>query len=898
MTVRHMRAALGQSPRKPAEAARTDAALPVVGPASSSPLSRGSSAMADDSSSAVAEKPVDELEAWLAAMARSDADDHQTVCMVCPSATALPDDALVDAQAAAPPVTAEAIVAAVAGGETSTALEAMTNYVGDVNRRLETIERSVPGRGASTPGFSTPAVPAHANPALQPLEGDTPETRRLSSISLLASTPSMPAARAVASSAPPAVKPLPSPAELMAKATATYEEKLRKQAEKIAALTAHPVRAWLGQRASSAITACLDFVRRILGGAFCDYARTLSWTQLLLHCAALYGFYPTLRAALLRLLMALLERLRTVLSSSAMRVVSAAVLALLGTATRGIAMAQQHVVPPMLAMAALVRQYGSVANPTVAASSELGAAVAAGSVPTLDAPGSFDSPRPALSPIAEDPAPPSAVMCVISSRLQQGGSPGSSDPASSLSSRLQQGGSPGSSDPASSLSCAAVSSVGPSRTQQGGYAAEAMQLGGHSPPEHTTPKFRIGDRVIISSYELGPIEKGPYIVKGCASDSKRQGDWSPYLYHLLGAGAEMPFIPESCLDLFGQLHVGMPVMLALKDGSFQLVGPFKVTARVNSIQIQLPVNEEINCKDESMTVRFPRGLYDIEKWHSSGDNAGHLRAIDYNMLVQITRDEASAMTANHLTSDEAYADLCHQLASMPQLDADGDLSMVARPSPRNCALPVHGAVAAVLPSDAILMDDGATINLSRTGLGRIPGTHNPASAGSFDIGDDSATLLSHGTHLHAFTRVAANGTEEDILRSMHDAPNALGNILSEGVEVRDYKYKLLWAPDGSPRTLIKDDVCYPMHMLPSGLGFYKIRPITSIAKLIALLHKHVDMVPPDVLAKVKAAYAITVISSLPPSTTRLIDGMSKAVTCKVRVRHMWCTHNLPGPWPP
>ena len=106
--------------------------------------------------------------------------------------------------------------------------------------------------------------------------------------------------------------------------------------------------------------------------------------------------------------------------------------------------------------------------------------------------------------------------------------------------------------------------------------------------------------------------------------------------------------------------------------------------------------------------------------------------------------------------------------------------------------------ALVVPDDCALCDDGATVDCSKTALGRIPGTFTENES-ELSIGESSATLVSRGTWCHALTRIAADGTEEDGLFRMMDTPTGIATIFSEVTEVNSRRTNIIWAPD-APRT--------------------------------------------------------------------------------------------------
>jgi hypothetical protein len=106
--------------------------------------------------------------------------------------------------------------------------------------------------------------------------------------------------------------------------------------------------------------------------------------------------------------------------------------------------------------------------------------------------------------------------------------------------------------------------------------------------------------------------------------------------------------------------------------------------------------------------------------------------------------------------------------------------------------------ALVVPDDCALRDDGATIDCSKTALGRIPGTFTENES-ELSIGESSATLVSRGIWYHALTRIAADGTEEDGLFQMMDTPTGIATIFSEVAEVNSRRTNIVWSPD-APRT--------------------------------------------------------------------------------------------------
>ena len=140
------------------------------------------------------------------------------------------------------------------------------------------------------------------------------------------------------------------------------------------------------------------------------------------------------------------------------------------------------------------------------------------------------------------------------------------------------------------------------------------------------------------------------------------------------------------------------------------------------------------------------------------------------------------------------------------------------------AMPVVGRVSEVpvvlslsLPADCALCDDGATVDCSKTAMGRIPGTFTKSDS-ELSIGESTATLASLGMWYHAFTRIGADGTEEDGLFHMMDTPTGIATIFSEVMEVKLRRTTIIWSPD-APRvyTTAKGNTL-PLIMTDNGLG--------------------------------------------------------------------------------
>ena len=88
---------------------------------------------------------------------------------------------------------------------------------------------------------------------------------------------------------------------------------------------------------------------------------------------------------------------------------------------------------------------------------------------------------------------------------------------------------------------------------------------------------------------------------------------------------------------------------------------------------------------------------------------------------------------------------------------------------------------------------------------------------------------------HAFTRVGADGTQEDGLFQMLDTPTGIATIFSEVVEVNQRRTSINWLP-GAPRTYhTAEGNSLPLIMTNNGLGWLRLRPITDGRRIKSLL---------------------------------------------------------------
>ena len=85
-------------------------------------------------------------------------------------------------------------------------------------------------------------------------------------------------------------------------------------------------------------------------------------------------------------------------------------------------------------------------------------------------------------------------------------------------------------------------------------------------------------------------------------------------------------------------------------------------------------------------------------------------------------------------------------------------------------------------TNAMLFDNGATLNCIRIDAGRLVGSYIENADGDISVGDESSSLSSDGSYLHALTFTDADGKEMDTLYRYDHTRNALCNIFSEPSE--------------------------------------------------------------------------------------------------------------------
>ena len=140
-----------------------------------------------------------------------------------------------------------------------------------------------------------------------------------------------------------------------------------------------------------------------------------------------------------------------------------------------------------------------------------------------------------------------------------------------------------------------------------------------------------------------------------------------------------------------------------------------------------------------------------------------------------------------------------------------------------------------IPRSALLFDNGATVSCSKTNMGRLLGSFvaNEDDCG-ISVGDESSTLTSQGSYLHALNIQDANGTVVTMLCRFEDTPNAICNIFSEPEEVYNRGGKFSFTDEGRIWTLA-DGRSMRLHMTGNHLAWAKISPVTDSAVVRELL---------------------------------------------------------------
>ena len=145
--------------------------------------------------------------------------------------------------------------------------------------------------------------------------------------------------------------------------------------------------------------------------------------------------------------------------------------------------------------------------------------------------------------------------------------------------------------------------------------------------------------------------------------------------------------------------------------------------------------------------------------------------------------------------------------------------------------------ASLIPSSAVLFDNGATLNCAKSSAGRLIGSFIENTDGDINVGDANSNLYSDGSYLHAFEYIDSSGKSVDTLYRYDATPNVICNILSEPVEVYENGGSFLFNISSGRVWTTCGGVEMQLHMTKNGLGWCKAIPITDAARIRALLHR-------------------------------------------------------------
>ena len=224
----------------------------------------------------------------------------------------------------------------------------------------------------------------------------------------------------------------------------------------------------------------------------------------------------------------------------------------------------------------------------------------------------------------------------------------------------------------------------------------------------------------------------------------------------------------------------------------------------------------------------------------------------------LTMAAAMAAMSNRLNATELSAPHAALLDRLSLVDEPDDEAVITERSPLesdDVAVPItpgflhpfgvriskHGVDPTAMPagianSAKVLCDDGATIDCSVTGIGRLPGTLCKADACSISIGDANSSLQSRGSYYHALYRYDAAGRRDTVLLRMADTPNGIADIFSEAQEVDMRNTTITWRPREGRRWHTQSGTVLTLSMTPNRLGWLRVEPVTDkqvIGKLLA-----------------------------------------------------------------
>ena len=135
------------------------------------------------------------------------------------------------------------------------------------------------------------------------------------------------------------------------------------------------------------------------------------------------------------------------------------------------------------------------------------------------------------------------------------------------------------------------------------------------------------------------------------------------------------------------------------------------------------------------------------------------------------------------------------------------------------------------------MDNGPSSGTSccKSLDGAMPGTFKPEDAGQIGLGSEGATLECKDSYLYALRRYGVNTLEVVLRRMKHTPKLPMAIVFSEATENVQYGYGIHWEP-GAKRVLKSPQgTVLELLVSKSNLGWLKVKPITDISEVCALI---------------------------------------------------------------
>ena len=150
----------------------------------------------------------------------------------------------------------------------------------------------------------------------------------------------------------------------------------------------------------------------------------------------------------------------------------------------------------------------------------------------------------------------------------------------------------------------------------------------------------------------------------------------------------------------------------------------------------------------------------------------------------------------------------------------------------------ESVVNALLPSGdetVGLSDNGASKDAGccKTKKGALPGSFR-SDVKSVKVGDENGALNSDGTYQYLVKRIYADGAEFILRKQRHTPTLRVPWVTSEASESDEHGYDII-KRTGEARTYEKNGKTYTLSMSSSGLGWFRIRPVTCCVEMARVL---------------------------------------------------------------